>query len=96
MEKSDITNIVIEVLGEYLETQGEKKIITMDTQLFGSESLLDSMGLVNVVIDLESRFLDENLSISLTSEKAMSRKRSPFKSVSVLSDYIFAQASEVK
>ena len=49
---------------------------------------MDSMGLVNVVIDIESFFHAQGHKIALTSERAMSRKSSPFRSVSTLADFI--------
>jgi len=58
-------------------------------QLYGNESTLDSLELVTVIIDIESYFLDKDISITLTSEKAMSIKYSPFLTVKTLSDFIF-------
>ena len=51
------------------------------------------MGLVNVIIDIESRFLDEGYEISLTSEKAMSRRNSPFRTISTLAEFIEEQVT---
>ena len=65
--------------------------IAQNIQLFGQNSLLDSMELVYLLIDIEER-INENLHISirLMDEKAISQKNSPFKTVDSLSDYIIS------
>ena len=42
------------------------------------------MGLVNIVVDIETAFLDEDIEISLTSETAMSGRISPFRTIQSL------------
>lgn len=97
MNKEKILETLLEVVNDYLETKETKEIkeikvgVTGDTALFGKDSLLDSMGLVNVIIDIESRFLDENIEISLTSESAMSVRNSPFRTIGTLADFIWEQ-----
>lgn len=58
------------------------------TELYGKEGNLDSMGLVAFLIDIEELFLDEEIQIALSDERAMSQKNSPFRSVKTLTDYI--------
>lgn len=91
MNKEKIIATIIEVLNDYFETQEIDEKATKETALFGKDSILDSMGLVNVIIDIESRFLDEDIEISLTSESAMSRRNSPFRTVETLADFILEQ-----
>ena len=91
MNKNQIREIVITALKEYLETQDIITEENDDSALIGDKSLLDSMGLVNVIIDIESKFLDKDIEISITSEKAMSRKNSPFRTVSSLVAFIQEQ-----
>ena len=86
--KDKIKHILLNVVNEYFESQDIEEKATEKTVLFGQDSALDSMGLVNVIIDIESRFLDEGYEISLTSEKAMSRRNSPFRTVSTLAEFI--------
>lgn len=60
-----------------------------DTILYGMNSRLDSLGLVNLIVEVEQRFQDElGVTIDLTDEKALSQKSSPFLSVTTLSEYI--------
>lgn len=59
-----------------------------DAVLFGDGSALDSMGLVNVVMAAEQYVSDEiGDDIVLASEAAMSRKRSPYRSLRALAEY---------
>lgn len=59
-----------------------------DAVLFGDGSALDSMGLVNVVMAAEQYISDEiGDDIVLASEAAMSRKRSPYRSLRALAEY---------
>ena len=50
----------------------------LETQLFGQKALLDSLGIVTLVMELEQRLEEEHeISIVLADEKAMSRRSSP-------------------
>lgn len=62
--------------------------IRNDTELFGSSGILDSMGLVSLVVAVEQA-IDEkyNAAISLADEKALSQRNSPFRTVSTLAEY---------
>lgn len=93
MDKNQINEIVFNVINEYL-TSNDIKVegeINKDTALIGSARILDSMGLVNVIVDIETAFLDEDVEISLTSETAMSGRISPFRSVGSLCNFIARQ-----
>ena len=91
MEQKKIQKMIIECCKSYFEDNEQTVNVDADTTLFGVNSMLDSMGLVNVIIDIESRFLDEDYEISLTSEKAMSRRNSPFRTISTLAEFIEEQ-----
>jgi acyl carrier protein len=61
----------------------------LNSQIFGAESSLDSMDLVNLITLIEERIEDETGNfISIADEKAMSMQSSPFKTVGTLRDYI--------
>ena len=94
MKINEVKEILIETINEYFEGQEIDEKATEKTVLFGKGSVLDSMGLVNIIIDIESRFLDEDIEISLTSEKAMSRRNSPFRTIATLSEFIEEQVTE--
>jgi acyl carrier protein len=60
-----------------------------ETQLLGSQSILDSMHLVSLIVAIE-RELEETFGVALTlaDERALSMKASPFRSIQSLADYI--------
>ncbi|MBL8136740.1 MAG: hypothetical protein JNL48_08975 [Acidobacteria bacterium] len=63
--------------------------VAPDTRLVGASAVLDSLGLVTLVVDLEQRVQDElGYGLTLANERAMSRTNSPFLSVGTLTDYI--------
>lgn len=62
---------------------------TESTVIFGRDSILDSLGLVNLIVSLEELVNDElNVEITLADERAMSQESSPFRTVSTLAEYI--------
>ena len=59
------------------------------TSLFGAGSVLDSLSLVSVIVDLETAVSDQfDRAISLTDDKAMTREPVPFTNVAALHAYI--------
>jgi acyl carrier protein len=59
-----------------------------DAVLFGADSPLDSLGLVSLLMEVEEVLRDEGIEISLSDERAMSQRSSPFRSVPALVRYI--------
>ena len=89
MDLNQVKSIVIECIADYLETQGKALNVDENTKLVGREAIMDSVGLVNIIVDLEGKFMEEGYSISLFSDKAMSQSQSPFRSIETLSAFIF-------
>ena len=59
------------------------------SRIFGGEAAMDSLGLVNFLADLEYRLTEKfGRELVLASERAMSRKQSPFRDVAALTAYI--------
>ena len=57
--------------------------------LYGRGGKLDSLALVNFILDVEERINAElNVSISLADDSAVSQSRSVFRTVSSLAEYI--------
>ena len=83
--------IVISAINAVLEGKAE---ITEDMQLIGGESLLDSMKLVEVCLALEDLADEHEFEFDWTSEAAMSKSRSMFRSVGALAKE-FANQSDV-
>lgn len=97
MEKQQVTDIVIENVKNLVETLPADQQFAADenTILFGKGSNIDSLSLVSIIVDLESVFsLDYNFELSLTDDRAMTRKQSPFDSVKTMSDYIWELIGE--
>lgn len=63
--------------------------------LYGPGSPLDSLGLVNLLADVEMQISSETgRDIVLASERAMSRRSSPFRDVDALADYVMELLAE--
>lgn len=60
-----------------------------ETRLVGRSAVVESMGLVTLIVEVEQRLETEHDAIVvLADERAMSQSRSPFLSVGTLADYI--------
>jgi acyl carrier protein len=60
-----------------------------DTILYGDSSVLDSLGLINIIVAVEQNIADDfEKIIILADERAMSQNESPFKTVKSLVEYI--------
>lgn len=92
-----LENDLYDLLKNFIEENKIKldKEVKKDTRLIGSSSIFDSMELVQFIVEVET-FLDESygVEIQLTSEKAMSRRNSPFISIESLSKYIKDETNE--
>jgi acyl carrier protein len=70
---------------------------TPDTRLLGSQSVLDSLHLVSLLIAIE-REIEDTISVTLTlaDERALSMKESPFRTIQSLASYIGVLISEAQ
>ena len=82
--------IVIQAISDTLEN---KEKLSEEMKLIGGESPLDSMKLVEVCLALEDLADEYNFEFDWTSETAMSKSRSMFRSVATLAEE-FAKQSE--
>ena len=97
MTLQKIEIIVIQTLQDLVESLSLKDLdqLNKETVLFGDKGFLDSMGLVSLITDLEDKIEQEfNLDLILADERAISQKRSPFRTVSSLCDYILRLIKE--
>ena len=58
--------------------------ITEDTQLIGATGILDSIGFVGAMVDMQDAFPG----IDFTNDKAVNPQTSPFRTLGTLIDYI--------
>ena len=84
----DYTSIIVGCLKESHSSYQEMDVAA-DTEIFGGNSKLDSLGLVTFLVSLEQKIEDAyGIQITIADEKAMSLKNSPFRTVGSLSDYL--------
>lgn len=68
---------------------------SVEARIFGQDSVLDSMGLINFITLIEEKIEEETGKfISIADERAMSLESSPFQSVNSLKEYIDKLLSE--
>ena len=60
-----------------------------ETRLLGSQSVLDSMHLVSLIVTIEREVEDAfGVALTLADERALSMNASPFRSIQSLADYV--------
>ena len=98
LDRATVIEIVAAGVREALvlaSPEAESAEITEETRLIGANAVLDSLGLVTAVLEIEQRLADEHdLVVVLADERAMSQKHSPFRSVGALTDYVLRLAAE--
>jgi acyl carrier protein len=90
VERLNILQIVLKAMeAANLSRLDQQKLeISPEAPVFGAPSPLDSLGLVALLIDLEEAFAMEGHDIVLSDERAVSQRRSPFRDVPSLVQYI--------
>lgn len=94
MGKEQILELVIKSVKKIVSEAGTVSVqdITFNTPLYGRNGVLDSLGLVQLIADLEEEIYQAtSKQITIADESAMSMKISPFRSVSSLADYVSTQ-----
>ena len=91
MTRNEIDRIVLATLKDFCFDNAIEISIDNQTPLIGGNRILDSMGLVSLIVDIETAFLDQGIGVSLTSEAAMSSRISPFRNVWALCNFIAKQ-----
>tara|TARA_S200000501_G_C20694838_1_gene686826 strand:+ start:419 stop:691 length:273 start_codon:yes stop_codon:yes gene_type:complete len=88
LEKS--LEIVISVIEESLEDNPK---ITQEMELLGGD-LIDSMKLVEVCLSLEDKAEEMGFEFDWTSESALSKSKSMFRTISSLAEEFFSQSED--
>ena len=103
MRIENINQLVIKCLNNLLKDldnedpskEYEPVQVDISTKLIGKDSVLESIGLVSLIADMEDVVEEEyNIAISIADERAMSREKSPFLTVAALSEYILELIQE--
>ncbi len=88
----DVTRSVFAALAEFNTSEDVLVAPAPETVLLGPGGAVDSLGLVRLVMVIERRAEDDfGVPVSLTDEKAMSQRNSPFRNVGALIEYLTAQ-----
>jgi acyl carrier protein len=90
LPRSEIETIVLEAIrATNLARQEDMKLDVSPTALLYSPgSHLDSLGLVSLLIEVEEGLRDAGVEVTLSDERAVSQKHSPFRDVPSLVAYI--------
>ena len=98
IERSAALNIVIASIQEVFAQTGldSPAALSEDTVLVGKDAVLDSLGVVSLIVEVEQRVESEHgASVTLANDKAMSQRNSPFRTVGVLTVHVLATVAEV-
>ena len=91
MDRQRLISMMTGLLQTTLDDQNEHGTVTATASLplVGENAAITSMRLVSFIADLETTLAsDYGLNLTLVSEQALSRSKSPFRSVDALADYI--------
>lgn len=97
IERTVAYDIVVASLQEVFAQSGmpAPEVVTEDTVLVGKDAVLDSLGVVSLIVEVEQRVEGEHgVSVTLANDKAMSQRNSPFRTVAVLTDHLVAMVAE--
>lgn len=94
MTRDTLVELMVGMLQQTLDAHlldqgGEAVTATAELPLIGEEAAVSSMALVSFIADVESTLMETTqVSLTLVSEQALSRRQSPFRTVNALADYV--------
>ena len=96
MTDAALVDLVADTVRRYcLAMRPSEEAIAAETVLFGPSGILDSIGLVSVIVELEQKLSDHaGRDVSLMDDRALSQARSPFRTVQSLADYAHARMAD--
>lgn len=105
LEKTKIEELVLQCVSGVVEEQGniarmhgaetESSAVRADTVLLGENGVLDSVGLVTAIVEIEQAIEGEfGCEINLADEDVMNREDSPFQTPRALCGYVVSLLSE--
>lgn len=96
LARQAVVEVILAALQDVLAGAASEPVTPDEnTRLIGRSSVLDSMGLVTLIVEVEQRLeADHDLVVVLADDRAMSQTRSPFLSVGTLADYVVQLAAE--
>lgn len=87
--QESLVPIIIELTRDILgEEDGSAMTLEAETRLFGKGGLLDSIGIVSLVVAVEQAVEDRfGEAVALADEKALSQSQSPYRTIGSLAEY---------
>ena len=95
--KSKVDAIIQHAVEQVNNTLSKPHVLDFkkDVILFGENGIFDSIALVTLILNVEEELSNQlEIHFSLASEKAMSRRNSPFHSIETLSQYVMEMIQE--
>ncbi len=96
-QRDDIIKVIFNAIDDLNAQLPEDKKIDkrLDVQLFGHQGKLSSLSLVRFIVAVEDHMSETfEKSVVLADERALSKERSPFRSIAALVDYVENLLSE--
>ena len=91
MTRAEIVSLIVERLHDLdaVVQSPPPTDASEETALFGPEGILDSMGLVALIVDVEEAIAERSgVAITLGDDRAVSQRSSPFRTVGSFAEYI--------
>jgi len=95
--ENKIKELVLDSVHSIGEMEDKSELLnpTEGLRLFGGHGVMDSIGIVMLITEIEEQMQDElDILITLADDRAMSQKTSPFRSVKSLIKYITTLVNE--
>ena len=97
MNEQELIEMMIEVLRDVLADSdaNQNAEVTTMTPLVGQSAAITSLSLVSFITGLELAIEEKyDIELTLVSEEALSRSKSPFRTIDALSDYVLGLCSQ--
>jgi acyl carrier protein len=89
MNRDECFRLIANVYKDFVPPEQIPPHIDDETRVFGGDSPLDSAGLVSLVVEIEQQVNEAaGTNIVIADDRAMSQKRSPFRSLGALTDHV--------
>ena len=94
MNTDKIKQTILETIENYLKIEKQLSNFSCNEnyKLFGGDGVLDSMDLVQLIVQIESDLFEKySIEISIANERAMSKRNSPFSKIKYLLEFIIEE-----
>ena len=97
MDINQIKNIIKSSIKSVFEQDDIQNIvITDETEIFGSKSIIDSLQLVNLIVKIETEVFEQiGEEIIVVDDDAIIAENSPFETIQSLSEFVYKKISNL-